>query len=109
MVFQVESSTPKKSTPTSSPSAAVLPTESVHININSSLTTSGSTGPAAVPQVTTGPAVIDVPVKPTAPTPAQAQGLRTIELSSGRVREGFGEFSWSFFEWLRLNQLFNFS
>lgn len=81
---------------------AVLPTESVHVTIEKlspsqlpkAATPVRTTPPADKASGTTGssnvtannktsqPAVIDVP-------PSSNNGLRTIELSSGRVREGF--------------------
>ncbi|XP_055295963.1 uncharacterized protein LOC129565286 isoform X2 [Sitodiplosis mosellana] len=74
----------------------VLTTESVHINIKNL----PSSQVAQKPLATSSPAVIEIETKnnlnksvttsfstPT-PTPNE-QGLRTIELSSGRVREGF--------------------
>ncbi|KAJ6648295.1 Transmembrane protein [Pseudolycoriella hygida] len=60
--------------------AAVLPTESVHVNINNKTISH----PLSQTSQTSAPAVIDVPIaNNTNP------GLRTIELSTGRVREGF--------------------
>lgn len=71
----------------------VLTTESVHINIKDL--------PSSQVPKPSSPAVIEIESKnnlnksvtttfstPAAPTPNE-QGLRTIELSSGRVREGF--------------------
>lgn len=76
----------------------VLTTESVHINIKN---IPSSQAAASKPLPATSPAVIDIEPKnnlnksvttsfstaSSAPTPNE-QGLRTIELSSGRVREG---------------------
>lgn len=64
------------STTMSSP-AAVLSTENVHINLNS------SSPPPAHMSASSNPAVIEIPK-------SENPGLRTIELSSGRIREGFG-------------------
>lgn len=75
----------------------VLTTESVHINIKNT-----PSSQASKPLPASSPAVIDIEPKnnlnksvttafstatSSAPTPNE-QGLRTIELSSGRVREG---------------------
>lgn len=69
---------------------AVLTTESVHISVSNKLPQSSSH-----PQMSTSaPAVIDIPMSPAAAAATAAAnanpGLRTIELSTGRVREGFG-------------------
>lgn len=86
-------------TPAQSPtsqSPAVLATESVHINIKdlpSTNQTSIHVQQQKPPSTFSSPAVIEVPtpnVTTTFSTPNE-QGLRTIELSSGRVREGFGK------------------
>lgn len=72
---------------------AVLPTESVHVTIDgmspkpmssSKMTASPRSSPRPSNDInkTSQPAVIEVP-------PSSGNGLRTIELSSGRVREGF--------------------
>ncbi|XP_059619366.1 uncharacterized protein LOC132263566 isoform X2 [Phlebotomus argentipes] len=68
--------------------AAVLTTETVHVNVSTSSSPTRSSGPAErnhqagkLPSV----AVIDVPSSRT----ADAAGMRTIELSTGRIREGF--------------------
>lgn len=73
--------------------AAVLATENVHIAFNN--TAANNTPP---PQLTTSssPAVIDIPIVPITTVssgPGTNPGLRTIELSSGRIREGFGKLS----------------
>lgn len=89
---------PQSSTATSQP-PPVLTTESVHIDIKNS-----PSPPAPKSLALSSPAVIEIEPKPIAeprktksvtasfstqaPTPNE-QGLRTIELSSGRVREGF--------------------
>lgn len=69
---------------------AVLNTESVHISLNNK--TNQSMIPAQM--TTSAPAVIEIPTSPAAVAAAAAasanSGLRTIELSTGRVREGFG-------------------
>lgn len=73
----------------------VLTTESVHINIKNLPSLQ-----APKPLLSSSPAVIEIESKNnlnksvtttfSTPTPApNEQGLRTIELSSGRVREGF--------------------
>jgi len=108
--------------------AAVLTTESVHVNFNQKSpsspkqqlpTNSAATTPLKTPQsiignidgtpttITSnggggGPAIIDIPksssttISATTTTSSAVQasgaGLRTIELSSGIVREGFGNF-----------------
>lgn len=75
----------------------VLTTESVHINIKN---LPSSSSPVQKPLASSSRAVIEIESKSNlnksvttsftspAPTPNE-QGLRTIELSSGRVREGF--------------------
>lgn len=76
----------------------VLTTESVHININNSPLSPTQPAPATISaQKVSGPAIIDVPTTKnatTTPNNSSMQGMRTIELSTGRVREGFGE--WCF-------------
>lgn len=74
----------------------VLTTESVHINIKSL-----PSSQAQKPLPSSSPAVIEIDTKnnlnksvtttfsTSAATTPNEQGLRTIELSSGRVREGF--------------------
>lgn len=64
---------------TSSSSAAVLNTENVHINLNAN----SASPPPAHMSSSNSPAVIEIPK-------SDNPGLRTIELSSGRIREGFG-------------------
>lgn len=100
--------------------AAVLATESVHVNVstkpstnvfhsnqnhhnnnnNNSVTTQpySATKPASVAgsgQMSSNgssPAVIDIPIGlPSTATVPTNPGMRTIELSTGRVREGFGK------------------
>lgn len=91
------SATTPVQTPTVSPQPpAVLTTESVHINIKDLPSTNQSSSHVPKPTTFSSPAVIEVPTNSvttsfSTPTPNE-QGLRTIELSSGRVREGFGEF-----------------
>lgn len=81
------------------PAPAVLTTESVHISLSNK-----APQLASQPQMSTSaPAVIDIPTSPAAAAATAAAnanpGLRTIELSSGRVREGFGEgIAWGSYE-----------
>lgn len=105
MSFQRESPNKYKQTTTQQSSTAasqspppVLTTESVHINIKNTPSSQAQKPVVA----TSSPAVIEIEPKnhlnksvttsfstsTPAPTPNE-QGLRTIELSSGRVREGF--------------------
>lgn len=78
----------------SSQPPAVLATESVHINIKDLPSTNQTSSHVQKPTTFSSPAVIEVPTTNvtsfSTPTPNE-QGLRTIELSSGRVREGFGK------------------
>uniref|UniRef100_A0A1Q3FN13 Uncharacterized protein n=1 Tax=Culex tarsalis TaxID=7177 RepID=A0A1Q3FN13_CULTA len=84
--------------------AAVLPTESVHVTIDTRLPTSPkqtapvTSQPPATPSTqglppmtnkTSQPAVIDIPKQTTVNVVQPIQSMRTIELSTGRVREGF--------------------
>jgi hypothetical protein len=95
----------KSAVPSPVQSPAVLRTESVHVNIDNNRSVS-SPKIHAVNNVnkTMQPAVIEIPKTKAAssvltePTPPGDSRLRTIELSTGRVREGFGEFvvSWGF-------------
>ncbi|XP_062545246.1 uncharacterized protein LOC134211892 isoform X2 [Armigeres subalbatus] len=81
---------------------AVLLTESVHINLESRIPSSPKQGsqassvasptqsnlPAVTNNKTSQPAVIDIP-KQSVNVVQPIQSMRTIELSTGRVREGF--------------------
>ncbi|XP_039431942.1 uncharacterized protein LOC120414703 isoform X3 [Culex pipiens pallens] len=88
--------------------AAVLPTESVHVTIDARLPTSpkqvapvissqpapatasqGQSLPPPLTNKTSQPAVIDIPKQTTVNVVQPIQSMRTIELSTGRVREGF--------------------
>ena len=82
----------------SNDSPAVLDTESIHVTIDKS-SPKHQPNPKTSTDIsknankvlnnsmnkTSQPAVIDVP--------DSSPGMRTIELSTGRIREGFGEFS----------------
>lgn len=87
------SATPQS--PQSSQPPAVLATESVHINIKDLPSTNQTSTHIQKPPIYSSPAVIEIPTNSvttsfsTTPTTPNEQGLRTIELSSGRVREGF--------------------
>lgn len=78
----------------SSQPPAVLATESVHINIKDLPSSNQTPSHVQKPTTFSSPAIIEVPTTNvtsfSTPTPNE-QGLRTIELSSGRVREGFGK------------------
>lgn len=85
---------PAKQLPDIAP-AAVLKTETVHVNIDYRLPNS----PKHQQQLansnlnkTSQPAVIEIPITTNNSSNPPAPALRTIELSSGRVREGFGEY-----------------
>ncbi|XP_019559151.3 uncharacterized protein LOC109427947 isoform X3 [Aedes albopictus] len=82
---------------------AVLPTESVHVNLDARVpstpkqgaqaSSTTSTAPSSPPTTasinkTSQPAVIDIP-KQSVNVVQPIQSMRTIELSTGRVREGF--------------------
>nr|XP_019559151.2 uncharacterized protein LOC109427947 isoform X3 [Aedes albopictus]XP_029728329.1 uncharacterized protein LOC109428265 isoform X3 [Aedes albopictus] len=82
---------------------AVLPTESVHVNLDARVpstpkqgaqaSSAASTAPSSPPTTasinkTSQPAVIDIP-KQSVNVVQPIQSMRTIELSTGRVREGF--------------------
>lgn len=83
---------------------AVLATETVHVNVDSRLPSTPKQGSqannaGALPQSsispgnvnkTSQPAVIDIP-KQSVNVVQPIQSMRTIELSTGRVREGFGK------------------
>lgn len=84
---------------------AVLPTESVHVNLDARVpstpkqgaqaSSTTSTAPSSPPTTasinkTSQPAVIDIP-KQSVNVVQPIQSMRTIELSTGRVREGFGK------------------
>lgn len=72
----------------------VLTTESVHINLSSSPLSPTHSAATAQKPANSGIAIIDVPPSKNASTTTPTnnmQGMRTIELSTGRVREGFGE------------------
>lgn len=70
---------------------AVLTTESVHISVSNNKMPQSQSHPQ---MSTSAPAVIDIPISSAAAAATAAAnanpGLRTIELSTGRVREGFG-------------------
>lgn len=72
----------------------MLATESVHINIKDLPSTNQTSSHVPKPTTFSSPAVIEVPTSNVTSfstrTPNE-QGLRTIELSSGRIREGFGK------------------
>lgn len=85
---------------------AVLPTESVHVNLDARIPSTPKQGsqtcsaappsapaslaPTASINKTSQPAVIDIP-KQSVNVVQPIQSMRTIELSTGRVREGFGK------------------
>lgn len=74
--------------PKDSQPAAVLTTESVHVTIDQRTTPTSPKPKSNTP--TSQPAVINIPNNVVTETPLAASGLRTIELSTGNVREGFG-------------------
>lgn len=100
-----------KATPPSAPkndaTPAVVPTETIHVNIDSKVQNTpkqanqgssqvaiqssaglGSVSPSSGVTKTSQPAVIDIP-KQSVNVVQPIQSMRTIELSTGRVREGF--------------------
>lgn len=79
--------------PDSGSPAAVLTTESVHINLENGTKSTSPPSQIKHDNMTNvnQTAVINVNVPKTMDIPTTNPGLRTIELSTGTVREGFGE------------------
>lgn len=79
---------------------AVLATESVHVNLNNSSNTSASPPKITNTTTTSGPTRVNAstqknaavsPITTPPPAASDMSQMRTIELSTGRVREGFGK------------------
>jgi hypothetical protein len=93
----LETIDPKNAVPPPVQAPAVLRTESVHVNIDNNRSVSSPKIHANNVNKTMQPSVIEIPKKApassilTEPTPPADSRLRTIELSTGRIREGFGK------------------
>ncbi|XP_055713299.1 uncharacterized protein LOC129807816 isoform X1 [Phlebotomus papatasi] len=69
--------------------AAVLTTETVHVNVSTSSSPTRSSGPEMNHQSGKQPSVAVIEVPSTRSGGDSGGGMRTIELSTGRIREGF--------------------